>query len=386
MGLFLISALCLTGGIGAISPWAGSPTLEEPSLLVDRALNSGYDAELAAALQAWEAKDASEPLFPYALGSMARRSGDFDLAERQLTMAAVLKPKTSWILTNLGNVYFAREDYARARQTYEAAAEADPNAVEPHFNLAQVYTKQLMFTEASREQSRASSIAFDRVSDFSHFTAPQLNRTVMDAYSPSQALWGLAKRFAPQRGPSAYQGNVLLQWVDHLAPPAPFALVFIPALFLIFAGVGQLLGRSLPTYYCSNCQKVVCRRCVKRMQQRAFCEECFKAVSRSSQRIHPAPPDAKGPGAARRTTGQAILVRPAGRGQMLRGATSRISGSDRDGLPPFWWSGTAPSCRRLTCSPSPSADGRSGPLAILLPDHVRPRSSATSPPASKVEA
>ncbi|MGH7682483.1 MAG: hypothetical protein ACRENN_10935, partial [Candidatus Eiseniibacteriota bacterium] len=35
VGLFLASALCLTGGIGAISPWAGSPTLEEPSLLVD---------------------------------------------------------------------------------------------------------------------------------------------------------------------------------------------------------------------------------------------------------------------------------------------------------------------------------------------------------------
>lgn len=324
VGLFLISALCLTGGIGAISPWAGSPTLEEPSLLVDRAMNSGYDAELAAALQAWESKDASEPLFPYALGSMARRSGDFDLAERQLTMAAVLKPKTFWILTNLGNVYFAREDYARARQTYEAAAEAAPNAVEPHFNLAQVYTKQLMFTEASREQSRASSIAFDRVSDFSRFTAPQLNRTVMDAYPPSQALWGLAKRFAPQRGPSAYQGNVLLQWVDHLAPPAPFALVFIPALFLIFAGVGQLLGRSLPTYYCSNCQKVVCRRCVKRMQQRAFCEECFRAVqSLKSTEFTRLLLTRKGQSAARRrTTGQAILtfILP-GAGQMLRGAT-----------------------------------------------------------------
>ena len=324
VALFLISALCLTGGIGALSPWAGSPTLEEPSLLVDRAMNSGYDAELAAALLAWEAKDANEPLFPFAMGSMARRSGDFELAERQLTLAAVLRPRTSWVLTNLGNVYFAREDYARARQTYEAAAEAAPNAVEPHFNLAQVYTKQLMFTEASREQSRASALAFERVRDFSRWTAPQLNRTVMDASPPLHSLWGLARRFAPQRGPSAYQGNFLLQWVDHLAPPAPFALVFIPALFLIFAGVGQLLGRSLPTYYCSNCQKVVCRRCVKRMQQRAFCDDCFKAVKElKSTEFTRLLLTRKGQSAARRrTTGQAILtfLLP-GAAQMLRGAT-----------------------------------------------------------------
>jgi tetratricopeptide (TPR) repeat protein len=324
VALFLVSALCLTGGIGAIAPWAGSPTLEEPSLLVDRATTSAYDPELAAALLAWEAKDATEALFPFALGSMARRSGDFDLSERQLTLAAVLKPRTYWILTNLGNVYFAREDYARARQTYEAAAEAAPGAVEPHFNLAQVYTKQLMFTEASREQSRASAIAFERVRDFSRWTAPQLNRTVMDASPPVPALWSLARRFAPQRGPSAYQGNFLLQWVDHLAPPAPFSLVFIPALFLIFAGVGQLLGRSLPTYYCSNCQKVVCRRCVKRMQQRAFCDDCFRAVKElKSTEFTRLLLKRKGQSAARkRTTGQAILtfLLP-GAGQMLRGAT-----------------------------------------------------------------
>jgi tetratricopeptide (TPR) repeat protein len=324
VAFLLVSSLCLSGGIGAIAPWAGSPTLEEPSLLVDRATTSGYDPELAAALLAWEAKDANEPLFPFALGSMARRSGDLDLAERQLTLAAVLRPRTYWILTNLGNVYFAREDYPRARQTYEAAAEAAPGAVEPHFNLAQVYTKQLMFTEASREQSRASALAFERVRAFSAWTAPQLNRTVMDASPPASALWGLAGRFAPQRGPGAYQGNFLLQWVDNLAPPAPFSLVFIPALFLIFAGVGQLLGRSLPTYYCSNCQKVVCRRCVKRMQQRAFCDDCFRAVKElKSTEFTRLLLNRKGQSAARkRTTGQAILtfLLP-GAGQMLRGAT-----------------------------------------------------------------
>ncbi len=327
IALFLVSALGLTGGIGAISPWAGSPTLEEPSLLVDRAMNSGYDPDLAAALMTWEARDANEPLFPFALGSMGRRSGDLDMAERQLTLAAVLRPQTPWILTNLGNVYFAREDYARARQTYEAAAAADPGAVEPHFNLAQVYTKQLMFTEASREQSRASSLAFERVRDFSRWTAPQLNRTVMDASPPTASLWGLAARFAPQRGPSAYQGNLLLQWVDRLAPPAPFSLVFIPALFLIFAGVGQFLGRNLPTYHCSNCQKVVCRRCVKRQQQRVFCDGCFKAVKElKSTEFTKLLLKRKGQSAARRrTTGQAILtfLLP-GAAQMLRGAS--ISG------------------------------------------------------------
>lgn len=324
VALFLVSALVLAGGIGAIAPWAGAPTLEEPGLLVDRAMSSGYDPDLAAALVAWEGRDATEALFPFALGSMARRSGDLDMAERQLTLAAVLKPQTAWILTNLGNVYFAREDFARARQNYESAAAAEPGAVEPHFNLAQVYTKQLMFTEASREQSRASAISFDRVADFSRWTAPQLNRSVMDADPPTQSLWGLSRRFASQRIPTVQEGNMLLRWITRLAPPAPFALVFIPAIFLLFAGIGQFLGRGLPTMYCSNCQRVICRRCVKRMQQRAFCETCFKSVKElKSTEFTRLLLTRQGRGAARRrTAGQAILtLLLPGAAQMLRGAT-----------------------------------------------------------------
>jgi hypothetical protein len=324
VALFLVSALLLAGGIGMIEPWAGAPTLEEPGLLVDRAMSSGYDADLAAALSAWEGRDATEALFPFALGSMARRSGDLDMAERQLTLAAVLKPRTAWILTNLGNVYFAREDFARARSTYEAAAAASPGAVEPHFNLAQVYTKQLMFTEASREQSRASTISFDRVADFSRWTAPQLNRSVMDADPPTESLWGLSRRFASQRFEGAKQGNPLLRWTTRLAPPAPFALVFIPAIFLIFAGIGQSLGRGLPTMHCSNCQQVICRRCVKRMQQRAFCEKCFQSVKElKSTEFTRLLLTRQGRGAARRrTAGQALVtfLLP-GAAQMLRGAT-----------------------------------------------------------------
>ncbi|HET9252617.1 MAG TPA: tetratricopeptide repeat protein [Candidatus Eisenbacteria bacterium] len=322
--LFLVSVLALAGGIGHLAPWAGAPTLEEPSLLVDRASSSAYDADLAAALLAWEARESTEALFPFALGSMARRSGDLDLAERQLTLAAVLRPQTPWILNNLGNVYFAREDYGRARQAYEAAAAADPNSVEPHFNLGQVYTKALMFSEASREQSRASALAFDRVSEFSKWSAPQLNRSVMDAAPPSRALWDLARRHARNRAPSALEGNRILRGVAGLTPPAPFALLFLPGLFLVFTLVGQVLGRNLSSLHCSNCQKIICRRCVKRMQQRAFCDECFQSVKdlKSSEFTKLLLTRQGRSASRRRTIGQAIttVVLPGG-GQLLRGAT-----------------------------------------------------------------
>lgn len=322
--LFLVTALTLAAGIGHLAPWAGAPTLEEPSLLVDRAMSSGYDADLAAALLAWEARESTEALFPFALGSMARRTGDLDLAERQLTLAAVLRPQTPWILNNLGNVYFAREDYGRARQAYEAAAAADPSAVEPHFNLAQVYTKSLMFSEASREQSRASALAFDRVSEFSKWSAPQLNRTVMDAGPPTRALWDLARRHARNRAPSALEGNAILRSLARLTPPAPFALVFLPGLFLVFLLAGRLLGRNLGSLHCSNCQKIICRRCVKRMQQRAFCDECFQSVKdlKSSEFTRLLLTRQGRSASRRRTIGQAILtfLLPGG-GQLLRGAS-----------------------------------------------------------------
>lgn len=321
--LFLASALALAGGMPILAPWAGTPTLEEPSLLVDRAIQSGYEPDLAAALNAWKDTDPDEPLYAFALGTQARRGNDLDLAERELTRAAVLRPKSAWILTNLGNVYFAREDFDRARQNYEAAAAANPSAVEPHYNLAQVYTKQLMFTEATREQAKATGLAFDRVRDFSRWTADQLNRTVMDATVPAEDLWVLARRHAAERGIGALEGNRYLSFAATLQPAAPFSLVFIPALFLIFAAVGQIAGRGLATLACSNCQRVVCRRCVRRMQQRAFCDDCFHSVkdlkSTEFTRLLLGKRDQRS--ARRRTLGQAVLtfLLP-GAGQMLRGA------------------------------------------------------------------
>lgn len=321
--LFLASSLALAGGMPIVAPWAGAPTLDEPSLLVDRAQQSGYDSDLAAALSAWEDGNPNEALYAFALGTQARRGGDLDLAERELTRAAVLRPKKSWILTNLGNVYFAREDYDRARQWYEAAAAANPSAVEPHYNLAQVYTKQLLFSEATREQAKASGYAFDRVRDFSRWTAPQLNRTVMDASVPAEDLWTLARRHSAERGIAALEGNGYLTFAATLQPAAPFTLVFVPALFLIFAALGQISGRSLATLPCSNCQKVVCRRCVRRMQQRAFCDDCFHSVKdlKSTEFTRLLLTSRDRTSARRRTIGQAVLtfLLP-GAGQMLRGA------------------------------------------------------------------
>src|SRR6185295_12231184 len=79
-------------------------------------------------------------------------------------------------------------------------------------------------------------------------------------------------------GLTAAQSNPYLRFLLRLLPPAPFAIFFLVALFLLFAGLGQVLGRALATLQCSNCQRVVCRRCVFRMQQRAFCDGCYAAV------------------------------------------------------------------------------------------------------------
>ncbi|HYQ95820.1 MAG TPA: tetratricopeptide repeat protein [Candidatus Eisenbacteria bacterium] len=324
VGLFVVSSIALASFLTSIAPWAGPPSLEEPSLLVDRALNVGADSEVSGALSALEMRDPTESLYPFTLGTIARREGDFDSAERKLTQANALRPNSAWTLTNLGNVYFAREDYDRARAAYEAATKSAPNAVEPHFNLAQTYTKQLMFAEANREQAIATALAFDRVRDMSRISAPQLNRTVMEAEPPTQVLWDLARRTAPERGMAATRSNRYLTFLTRLLPPPPFSIFFLVALFLVFAGMGQMMGRSLPTLHCSNCQKVVCRRCVFRMQQRAFCEGCFGAVrdlkSMEFTRLLLTGRDRRA--AQRRTfreTATTFLL--PGAGQMLRGAS-----------------------------------------------------------------
>jgi len=322
--LFLVSVLGVSSFLNTVAPWAGPPSLEEASLLVDRSLRAGADAEASGALTALRMRDPKEPLYPFTLGTLARRQGDLDTAERELLRADALRPNTVWTLVNLGNVYFAREDYDRARAAYEAAAKARPRAAEPHFNLGQTYTKQLLFSEANREQSLAMSLAFDRVRDMSRISTPQLNRTVMEAMPEIEALWDLARRTAPERGLSAVQSNRWLSFLTRLAPPPPFSLFFLVALFLCFAGLGQMMGRALATLQCSNCQKVVCRRCVFRQQQRAFCEECFGAVKDlKSIEFTRLLLTGRGSRAAKRRTFRetATTFLLPGAGQMLRGAS-----------------------------------------------------------------
>jgi len=324
VGLFVISSIGLATFATTIAPWAGPTGVEEPSLLVDRALHAGADAEIGSALASLSKSDPSEPLYPFTAGTIARREGDFDLAERELKRADGLRPNCVWTLVNLGNVFFAREDFARAQESYEAAVKAKPSAPEPHFNLAQTYTKQLLFSEANREQSLATSLAFDRVRDMSRISTPQLNRTVMEAMPDIETFWNLARRTAPERGLTAVQSNHWLSFLTKLAPPPPFSLFFLVALFLCFAGLGHLMGRALATLHCSNCQRVVCRRCVFRQQQRAFCEGCFGAVKDlKSIEFTRLLLTGRGSRAARRRnfseTATTFLL--PGAGQMLRGAS-----------------------------------------------------------------
>jgi tetratricopeptide (TPR) repeat protein len=324
VGLFIVSSIAFVSFATVLAPWAAPPSLEEPSLLVDRALRCGADAPIQGALQALALRDPSEALYPFAAGTIARREGDFDAAERQLGRADALRPNSVWVLVNLGNVYFAREDYVRARATYESAVRVAPQAPEPHWNLAQTYTKQLLFAEANREQSAATTLAFDRVRDMSRISTPQLNRTVMEAMPPIEAFWDLARRTAPERGLAGTQSNAYLRFLLRLSPPAPFAIFFLVALFLLFAGLGQVLGRALSTLQCSNCQKVVCRRCVFRMQQRAFCGDCYAAVKDlKSMEFTRLLLTGRGSRAARRRTfweTVTTFLLP-GAGQMLRGAS-----------------------------------------------------------------
>ena len=146
----------------------------------------------------------------------------------------------------------------------------------------------------------------------------------MEAMPEIEALWDLARRTAPERGLSAVQSNRWLSFLTRLAPPPPFSLFFLVALFLCFAGLGQMMGRALATLQCSNCQKVVCRRCVFRQQQRAFCEECFGAVKDlKSIEFTRLLLTGRGSRAAKRRTFRetATTFLLPGAGQMLRGAS-----------------------------------------------------------------
>ncbi len=178
--------------------------------------------------------------------------------------------------TNTGNALLAAGKRKDALLRYHRAIELDPKAFEPHYNLALASAAQGEYLQADRELDRASRLNLDRLRALGRDRAEHQDLRPLDALWNTNELWA----WAIGRPSSAPAPAALLA----LAPMRSLAWTSPLALLAMMLGVlaGRSLRRLIHVHVCYQCGTPVCRRCLVRLDRRAYCMGCAESLGGQS--------------------------------------------------------------------------------------------------------
>lgn len=107
-------------------------------------------------------KSCSFPYIPYGSRGMAHfRLGDYDAAYADYQSALAICPEDAWTLSNIGYIYFIRNELPQAEQAYRDAVTYDPDFLDARRNLGVVYAMKRQFQEAIDEWKTGLNIEPD---------------------------------------------------------------------------------------------------------------------------------------------------------------------------------------------------------------------------------
>ena len=265
-------------GIGVVvAPfvlWALSPFLLGPldpaglPFLLSRANRAASSPELIASLKEAKQQNPKDPELSFALAALHKRAGDYKAAEALYQESLDLGAPPAVVQNNLGVLAFLEDDYTRALDLLQRSVANDPERVAAHFNLSQTYAKKLFFEKADQELQQANRLSIDQVRTTLRVAGGEARRTLLDERVPSLAIWK-ATADEPRHMPGLpasmdvwFRGSLWLLPV--------LALIC----FAVAVRLGRRLFRHLPATACANCGRPICRRCLKRIRQEAYCAPC----------------------------------------------------------------------------------------------------------------
>lgn len=218
------------------------------------------------------------PYVAFGLAWMARRGGHLELAETSYRRVLALWPEHDVALNNLGNAVAMQGRPAEALALYQRATAANPDNAAAWFNASQLYTQRFEYKSATDALSRASALDFEMVKTYQSQGTDDGLLPLVDQWVAPRTFW-LAMSSADTRGES--QRALPPSWRGRIeATGWPFTVMA-----LLAAGLGLFWGwklaKRMPLRACSNCGRVLCRRCAQRRREVALCPACAGVESRA---------------------------------------------------------------------------------------------------------
>ncbi len=254
------------------SPWWSVPPNGRNAVLISEAQEDPTSPAFRLRVDDWiEEEGKGVALYLEGLASKVER--DSDRAVLFYERAGRSGEIPQWVLqTNIGNARIQADEPDMAISHYHSAIGQDPGAFEPHYNLAVTQARAGQYLQSDARFELASRIDLDR------FRALTRKNEDLGEPEPIDALWGASDLWAwtlkhpgPVVAPSPLSFFLPMRSLIWSAPIAVLALV-----------VGLIAGRSLQriirVHECYQCGDPICRRCLVRMDRRAYCAGCAEAL------------------------------------------------------------------------------------------------------------
>ncbi len=252
--------------------WSLSPHGMD-ALLVAEAQRDPASPPAQAAAESWALREpgSSIPSFLRGLGGL--RTGQPESAESSFREAAAAGGLPPAVLeTNLGSARFLDGDVPGARTHYERAAGMDPDRFEPLYDLSIVLATLGDYPGADEATDRAGRAGLDRLRDIGRTERGDGPRVPVEAPLSATDLWDLDLRRPMPDAPPALLGALLPLQSAWASAPA----ILLAALVGYFAS--RQLRHRLAVHVCYQCGTPICRRCLVRIDRRAYCRGCSEAM------------------------------------------------------------------------------------------------------------
>ncbi len=213
----------------------------------------------------------------YFTESMVRRQGgDLEGARRALEQAEAFRPLSAdRFLSARGILSYREGDIEETIRQFAQAVEREPDRFELRYNLSKAYARASLFLKADREMRQAFALNSSRVRHEERRRLLDQTDDLIEERLNAPDLWKMLAR-TPHGA-----GFAMPRMLTILFPGQNPLLLWPGALFVpLVLWISIRWHRQLKIHSCCQCGRIVCRRCMKRREQRVFCSECALSAGR----------------------------------------------------------------------------------------------------------
>ena len=238
-------------------------------------------------LRAWLVTHPEDSEVLFSLGLAEKRQGHYSTAEDLYKRATQQDPKFSEAFSNLGNVYLAQKQTSLAINSYQQAANLNPNRGAYYYNLYRAYSQETFLSgKTDRTFQRARQLDPNLVDYYTNIDIPNrppnINRLVIDEVLTSRRLWD---RFLDQFiGKEGFLFRLFKAWFEKIPSRLPF---LAPILFLGFLlGTARYCRTKRFLTRCPMCGSPTYRFYLGTSDQEFICFNCYRIFIQKEKLHH----------------------------------------------------------------------------------------------------